>query len=90
MTTPAIIFGILISSFIGAAFHLWRGGSLARLILYLILSWIGFWVGHYIAYTLEWTFLSLGPLRLGFAIIGDIFVLLFGYWLSLVRIERDR
>jgi len=85
MTLPSIILGIVISSLYGAVFHLYRGGGLGRLLLYLALAWIGFWVGHILGNRLGWTFLSLGPLRLGMGTIGTAIMLVFGYWLSLVE-----
>jgi len=85
MTLPNILIGIVISSLYGAAFHLYRGGNLGRLLLYLILAWIGFWIGHAIGNTMSWTFLSLGPLRLGMATLGATITLAIGYWLSLVE-----
>jgi hypothetical protein len=85
MTLPSILIGIVISSLYGAAFHLWRGGGLGRLILYLILAWVGFWLGHLIGNALGWTFVSLGPLRLGTATLGAAITLGVGYWLSLVE-----
>jgi hypothetical protein len=88
MTLPAFIFGLLISTLYGAVFHLWRGGGLGRLILYLILGWTGFWAGQALAGYLNWTFASLGPLHLGLATLTSILFLAVGYWLSLVEVDR--
>jgi len=85
MTLPSILIGIVISSLYGAAFHLWRGGGPGRLILYLLLAWIGFWIGHFVGNAAGWTFFSLGPLRLGAATLGTALSLGVGYWLSLVE-----
>jgi hypothetical protein len=85
MTIPAIFFGVLVSTCIGAGFHLIKGGSLGRLFLYILLAWIGFWVGHLIGEFLNWTFLSIGPLHFGTALVGCFLFLLVGYWLSLIR-----
>jgi hypothetical protein len=85
MTIPSIIIAVLISSLYGVAFHFWRGGGLGRLIIYLIMAWIGFWVGHIIGNHLNWTFFSIGPLRLGTATLGAAITLGIGYWLSLVE-----
>lgn len=87
MTFPSIILGMVVSSLIGAGFHLILGGNLGRLVLYLILSWIGFWAGQLLAAALGWTFFSVGPLHLGMALLGSLVVLLAGYWLSLVKRE---
>ena len=88
MSLPSILFGVLISTLFGAAFHVWRGGSLGRLLLYLVLGWIGFWAGQFLASRLGWTFASLGPLHLGFATLSSLALLAIGYWLSLVEVER--
>ncbi|MFU8771415.1 MAG: hypothetical protein ACNA8H_03235 [Anaerolineales bacterium] len=85
MTIPTILFGILLSTLYGAAFHVWRGGSLGRLLLYLLLGWVGFWSGHALANNFGWTFLSVGSLRLGIASLGSALFLFAGYWLSLVE-----
>ncbi len=88
MTFPSIIIGIVISSLYGAVFHLYRGGGLGRLILYLILAWIGFWTGHFAGKRFGLDFFSLGPLNLGMATLGSAVVLIFGYWLSLVERKK--
>jgi len=84
MTIPGLFNGLVISTLYGAAFHLWRGGSFWRLVLYIILAWIGFWAGHFLGNHWGWAFFSLGSLRLGAATLGSIITLGFGYWLSLV------
>jgi len=89
MTWPAFLLGFLLSSLYGALFHLIRGGSGGRLLLYLVLAWIGFWVGHFSAVALGLTFASLGPLRLGIASLGSLLFLGIGYWLSLVEPEQE-
>ena len=84
MTIPSIFIGLLISSLFGALFHLWRGGGPGRLLLYLILAWLGFWGGHALGARWEWDFFNLGPLHLGMASLGSMITLGIGYWLSLV------
>ena len=85
MTVPAVLFGILISTFIGAAFHLWKNGGVGRLIFYIVLSWAGFWAGHLLGGALGWTFFAVGPLNFGAALLGCALVLGLGYWFSLFR-----
>jgi hypothetical protein len=85
MTLPAILFSILISTFIGALFHLWRGGKAGRLLLYLILSWLGFATGQFLGKALGWIFWSVGPIHMGMACLVCILFLVAGYWLSLVK-----
>jgi hypothetical protein len=65
-------------------FHIWRGGSGGRLLLYIFFSWIGFWLGHFIGSLTGITFASLGALRLGTATIGSLITLGIGFWLSLI------
>jgi hypothetical protein len=88
MTIPALLLGLLISSLYGVTFHLWRGGGLGRLLLYILLGWVGFWIGQAVANQMEWTFASVGPLRLGAATLFSLLFLGLGYWLSLVEVER--
>lgn len=88
MTFPAILLGLLLSTLFGVGFHLWRGGGGGRLILYLVLAWVGFWVGHLVGDQLGWTFSSVGPLRLGMATLTSVIFLGVGHWLSLVEVER--
>lgn len=90
MTIPALILGIVVSTFFGAAFHLWRGGSSGRLVLYMILSWAGFWAGHILADLQGWTFGKVGPLNLGTAILICLAALLIGHWLSLLEVQPKR
>ncbi len=88
MTIPALVLGILVSTFMGAAFHLWKDGGVGRLLLYVLLAWIGFWGGHILANSLGWTFGSIGPLRFGMAVLLCIATLFAGYWLSLIKGEE--
>ena len=88
MTTPILLFGIVISTLYGAGFHLWRGGGISRLVLYLIIGWLGFWIGHFAGNLLDWTFGSIGQLRLGMATLVSLAFLSIGYWLSLVDVNK--
>ncbi|OGO32269.1 MAG: hypothetical protein A2Z16_09825 [Chloroflexi bacterium RBG_16_54_18] len=89
MELPALLIGFFISSIYGLAFHLLVGGGLGRLVLSVVLAWLGFWAGHFIADYLRFTFASLGTLRLGAATAGSLLFLALGYWLSLVTPEKS-
>ena len=89
MTVPSLLFGILVSSLMGAAMHLLFGGSLGKLVLYIFLSWLGFWSGHFLGSQLDWTFFSIGPLRLGTALLGSAILLSLGYWLTPRQTEKE-
>lgn len=83
MTYPAFLFGTLISLSLSAFFHFIFGGDLKKLLLYLIVGWVGFWAGHSIANQFSWFFLEFGVIHLGAAIIGEIIFLWIAYQLSL-------
>lgn len=89
MTIQAVLLGCLIATLYGAGFHLWRGGSIWRLFLYIVFAWVGFWGGHFLAGQLGWQFLQVGSLNLGMATILSVLVLGIGYWLSLAQIESN-
>jgi len=85
LTLPSFLLGATLASIFGFAFHFWRGGNGMRLLLYLVLAWGGFWAGHFIAERLAWNFISYGPLHIGMAIVSSWFILVLGYWLSLMQ-----
>ncbi|MCJ7694171.1 MAG: hypothetical protein MUO40_01990 [Anaerolineaceae bacterium] len=87
MTFPAIVLGFVIATLFGALFHLWKDGGFAKLVLYQLLSWSGFVLGHFFAHWLSVKFLDVGPLHVGFGILGSIVMLFFGNWLSLINNE---
>jgi hypothetical protein len=89
MTFPAIIVSFFIATMLGSLLHLWRGGSLYRFVLYLVLSWIGFFGGHFIAEVLSIHFIDVGTIHLGLGLVGSLVLLGLGYWLSLVDIEKS-
>ncbi len=88
MTLPSFAVGLLIALLLGALFHLAADGGGGRLVLYLLLSLCGFFAGHFVGAALHWQLFPLGPLDLGMAILGSVFLLLLGHWLSLVQIGR--
>jgi len=88
MTLPAILFGVVLSTAYGTAFHFWKGGSLKRLALYILLAWIGFWIGQFVADKLGWNFAAVGPINTGLATLGSAVFLFVGEWLSRVEITR--
>jgi uncharacterized membrane protein len=89
MSLPALILGLVIASLYGALYHLVRDGGFWRLVLYLILSWLGFAAGHFLATWLGWVFLPIGDLNLGAAMTGGLVFLGVGDWLSRIEIKRQ-
>jgi hypothetical protein len=90
MTLPALIFAFIISTLYGVAFHLWAGGGAGRLLLYLLMSWLGFAGGQALATWLGWGLLTIGPLHVGLATAGSALFLFVGHWLSLVPERANR
>lgn len=90
MTFPALIFGILVAALIGSAFHVWRGGNLGKLVLYLILSEAGFWMAQILGDQIGWRFWSVGVINLGMCVLGSSVFLGVGHWLSLVKPENTK
>ena len=89
MTFPAIVFSFFVASLFGSLMHLWRSGGLFRLMLYLVLSWVGFFGGHLLADALSIQFLDLGTIHLGMGIVGALVFLGLGYWLSQVDTQNS-
>ena len=89
MNITSLIFALVISSLCGAIFHFMVGGGPGRLILYLVLSWIGFAIGHIVAGLMGWSFADIGPLHIGTATVGSIIFLGVGYWLSYFKPEEE-
>jgi len=84
-----LLFGLILSTLYGAAFHYWRGGSSKRLALYIGLSWVGFWVGNYLGETLGLSFAQVGPLYAGMATLGSAVALFGGYAVIYLRELRE-
>ncbi|MDF1520258.1 MAG: hypothetical protein RQ728_03565 [Brevefilum sp.] len=89
MTFPAVVFSFFIAMMFGSLLHLWRGGSLGRLVLYLVFSLAGFFGGHFLAGMLGIEFLDVGTIHLGMGILGSLLLLALVYWLSLVDLENE-
>jgi hypothetical protein len=88
LTLPSLAIGLVIALLMGALFHIWQDGGGGRLMLYLVLSLTGFWAGHLAGSLLNWSFVPLGPLDLGMALVGSLLFLGVGHWLSLIEIQR--
>ncbi len=90
MTIASILFGFLIASIFGCAFHFWRGGGLKWLIGFNIFAWIGFWIGHLVGKLSDFRFVLVGPIYLGAAIMGTLVILFLGYWLSMASQDTTK
>ena len=88
MPIPTILLGVLISTLIGAFYHLVRGGSLRRMLFFLILAWIGFWLGDALGWYLGWSFAALGILNAGMGVVLALVFLVAGDFISRIRINQ--
>jgi len=88
MTLPAILFGIVLSTTYGTAFHFWKDGGLSKLFLYILLAWLGFWIGHFIGDKIAWNFAAIGPINTGLATLGSALFLFVGDWLGHIEVTR--
>ncbi|MBN1230351.1 MAG: hypothetical protein JXA19_00645 [Anaerolineales bacterium] len=89
MTWVSFLLGVLISSIPGVFWHLIRGGSFGKMLVYLIAGWVGFWVGQYTANRLEIYVLSIGALHLGLAILGSVILVLLAGKLGHIEFRKD-
>jgi uncharacterized membrane protein YccC len=76
MNGPTVYLGFLIASVIGFAFHALRGGTLGRLVLYIVTAWVAFFLGHALASLMGWDAGRLGGLNLLPAIVATVIGLL--------------
>ncbi len=89
MTLPTLLFALFIALLYGALYHLIRGGSFWRLLLYLSLSISGFVLGHLLGLWRGWILLPVGSINLGLSSIGSILMLLFGDWLTHIEVDQE-
>jgi hypothetical protein len=77
---PALLLSGLISTAYGALFHLWRGGDVRRLALFLVAAWIGFGLGQLAGALIGWNGAMLGDVHFAEATVGS--------WLALLVVNR--
>ena len=80
--SPGFILAFLLATAYGVAFHLFFGGPLRRLFLYLLASWMGFALGQWVGATLGLRVLNIGPVYTLTASLGSWLALLFSNWLG--------
>jgi uncharacterized membrane protein YeaQ/YmgE (transglycosylase-associated protein family) len=82
-----LVLGFLLSTIYGAVFHLIIGGPPRRLVMYVVVSWIGFTIGHFIGDLFGIEVLKLGAIHLFTASVGSWVALILGWFLSDRRSE---
>ena len=88
MALPSLLLGFVLSTLIGAGFHVIRGGGGGKLLLDLILGWVGFWLGQYVTDRIGLTIGSLGSIHLAVAIPMALIFLFVGNWLSPIETQK--
>lgn len=85
---PGVLLILFISMAIGLFVHLWRGGSLLRMIVLVFITFIGFILGHLIGLKANSNFLVIGWVQLGWGVVSAIITALIGAWLTEIKIEK--
>ena len=76
MPEPNTVFALVVATLIGAIFHLLFGGRGRRLVLFLVMSWVGFGMGDAAGRSLGIALVMIGDLHFAFALVGCIVTLL--------------
>ena len=89
MSLPSLLLGFVLSTLLGAGFHVVRGGGGGKLLLDLVAGLAGFlagtiWLPHAWVFTIG----SLGSLHLALAIPVGLVFLFVGNWLSPVEVQK--
>ncbi len=85
---PGVLLILFVSMVIGLLVHLWRGGSLLRMIVLVLITLIGFILGHLISQRADSNFLVIGWVQLGWGVVSAILSALIGAWLTEIKIEK--
>lgn len=85
MPGPTVVFGFILATLFGAAFHLVFGGDARRLALFLLAGWAGFGIGHVAGVLFGISFLNIGTLRIVSASAGAVITLLMTWFLTAKR-----
>jgi hypothetical protein len=89
MTLPTLLFALLIASLCGVLFHILRGGSGWRLLLYLGFSALGFALGQWLSWWRGWNLFVFGSLDIGLGVIGSVVILILGEWFSRIEVRGE-
>lgn len=76
-----LVLGFLVATGWGALFHVFVGGPAGRILLYIVLAWLGFIVGHLVGDGINFSLAVVGNVQLFTASVGAWTFLLIGRWL---------
>lgn len=84
---PGLLLILFISSAVGLGFHLWKGGSIFRMIFLIIFALVGFGIGQWVGSQLNSSFLEIGWVQVGIGTIFSIILSFVSVWLSKINFE---
>lgn len=84
---PGLLLILLFSCLIGFGFHLWKGGSIFRMLFFVLFALFGFGIGQWIGSALHSSFLLIGWVQVGFGILAAIIFTYLAVWLSKLNLE---
>jgi len=83
MFSPAFVLSFVVSTAYGAFFHLWQGGPVRDLVLYLVAAWLGFAIGEWAADALGLHWFLIGQVHIVEGSLASWVVLFAARWLKL-------
>jgi hypothetical protein len=83
LVSAAFGLSLLVSSAVGAAFHLWRGEGYGKLVQYLGAAWLGFGLGQAVGWLLGGQFAMIGRVHMVEGLLGCGIMLVLASWLKL-------
>lgn len=88
-SASGLVLGFLLASIYGGLFHLVFGGSIKRIMAYLVAAWAGFFIGQFIGDFLNFEAIKLGKIHLLSASLGSWLLLFVTWWLIGQEPERN-
>jgi len=85
---PGLLLIFFVSVAVGLGFHLWKGGSIFRMLFLIVFALIGFGIGQWIGSQLNSTFLLVGWVQVGFGTIFSMIISFVSVWLSKINLEN--
>jgi len=82
MPNPIHLFAFIIATMLGLGFHVLMRGDARRLVLFVVMSWLGFLLGQYVGTLLETDLLTVGMLHLLPATMSSLALMFFAHFLT--------
>ncbi len=82
MPGPTATFGFILATLYGASFHIFVGGDVRRLALFLLSAWVGFMLGQLLGVMFTINILNIGTLRIVTATLGTLIALVAAHILT--------